>query len=353
MSDEAGERTEQATPRRVEDARKKGQVASSRELSMALSMAAIVASGSLMGAYAFGLLTTTMRQWLAIAGTTKVTESTFQTFAMYAGRDVLTIVVPFGLVLTAMAVGAQILQGGLVLSGEKLKWDLMKLSPLAGFKRIFSLRALMELPKTIFKIGIVTAVVYWNLKDEILALPLMLQMEPTVVLFHAGRLALSLTMWMAGALGVLGMADYAFQRWQLGQDLKMTKQQVKEEHRESDGDPLIRSRIRTLQREQARKRMMQEVPKADVVITNPTHVAVALKYEGTRMAAPTVVAKGSGYIAERIREVAAEHGVPIIENKPLARSLNDLVDLGKEIPADLYQAVAEILAMLLRAKGRL
>ena len=135
--------------------------------------------------------------------------------------------------------------------------------------------------------------------------------------------------------------------------MRMTKQQVKEEHRESEGDPLLRSRVRSLQREMARKRMMQEVAKADVIITNPTHVAVALKYEGTRMAAPTVVAKGSGYIAEHIRQVAAEHGVPIIENKPLARSLNELVDLGKEIPADLYQAVAEILAMLLRAKGRL
>ena len=320
---------------------------------MAASLAAIVASGSFMGMYGFGLLTTSMRQWLTVAGTTKLTESTMPTLGLQIGRDVLTIVVPFGLVLVAVAIGAQVLQGGLVLSGEKLKWDLMKLSPMAGFKRIFSLRALMELPKTIFKIGIVTTVVYWNLKDEILALPLMLQMEPTVVLFHVGRLALFLTMWMAGALGVLGMADYAFQRWQLGQDLRMTKQQVKEEHRESEGDPLIRSRIRALQREQARKRMMQEVPKADVVITNPTHVAVALKYEGMRMAAPTVVAKGSGYSAERIRQLAAEHGVPIIENKPLARSLNELVELGKEIPADLYQAVAEILAMLLRAKGRL
>jgi flagellar biosynthetic protein FlhB len=320
---------------------------------MAASLAGIVASGMVMGAFAFGLLTTSMRQWLTIAGTTNVTQSTLPTLAMQAGRDVLTIVIPFGLVLTAVTIGIQVLQGGLVLSGEKLKWDLKKISPLAGFKRIFSLRSLMDLPKTIFKIGVVTAVAYSNLKDDILALPLMLQMEPTAMLLHAGRLALLLTMWMAGALGVLGAADFAFQKWQMGRDLRMTKQQVKEEHRESEGDPLLRSRVRSLQREMARKRMMQEVPKADVIITNPTHVAVALKYEGSRMAAPTVVAKGSGYLAERIRQVAAEHGVPIIENKPLARSLNELVDLGKEIPADLYQAVAEILAMLLRAKGRL
>jgi flagellar biosynthetic protein FlhB len=353
MSDEAGEKTEEATSKRLEDARKKGQVASSRELSMAASLAAIVMAGTVMGVFAFQLLITTMRQWLSVAGTTKLTESTLPTLALMAGRDVFTIVVPFGVALAAMAVAIQVMQAGFVLTGEKLKWDLMKLSPLAGLKRIFSLRALMELPKTIFKIGVVTAVVYSNLKDEILALPVMLQMDPTAMLLHAGGLALMVTMWMAGALGVLGVGDYAFQKWQMSRDLRMTKQQVKEESRESEGDPLIRSRIRALQREQAQKRMMQEVPKADVVITNPTHVAVALKYEGTRMAAPTVVAKGSGYIAERIRELAAEHGVPIIENKPLARSLNELVDLGREIPADLYQAVAEILAMLLRAKGRL
>jgi len=184
-------------------------------------------------------------------------------------------------------------------------------------------------------------------------LPLMLQMEPQAVLFQAGRLAWSLTLWISGALGVMAVGDYAFQRWQLGQDLRMTKQEVKQEHRESEGDPMIKSRIRTIQRETARRRMMQEVPKADVVITNPTHLAVALKYEGARMAAPKVVAKGAGHIAERIRQVAAEHGVPIIENKPLAQSLHKLVDLGKEIPSELYQAVAEILAMLLRAKVRL
>jgi flagellar biosynthetic protein FlhB len=353
MSDEAGEKTEQASAKRKEEARRKGQVASSREVGVATALAGIVAVGSLMGAYGFGLLTATMRHWLSAAGTTAVTESTLPTLALYAGRDVLTVVVPFGLLLGGLAIGAHILQAGWVWSAEKLQWDLARVSPMAGFKRIFSLRALVELPKSVFKIAIVTGIAYWNLKGEILALPLMLQMEPQAVMFQAGRLALSLTLWIAGALGVLGLADYAFQRWQLGRDLRMTKEEVKREHRETEGDPMIQSRIRAIQREQARRRMMQEVPKADVVITNPTHLAVALKYEGIRMAAPTVVAKGSGYIAERIRQVAVEHGVPIIENKPLAQSLHKLVDLGKEIPSELYQAVAEILAILLRAKGRL
>jgi flagellar biosynthetic protein FlhB len=353
VSDEAGEKTEQASERRKEEARRKGQVANSREVSVAASLAAIGAVGSLMGAYGFSLLTATMKYWLSVAGTTVLNESSLPTIALHVGRDVLTVVVPFGMLLVGLAVGVQILQTGWVLSAEKLQPDLSKISPMKGFKRLFSIRALVELPKSIFKIAIVTAVAYWNLKDEILALPLLLQVEPQVVMFHAGRLALSLTLWIAGALGVLGLADYGFQRWQLGQDLLMTKQEVKQEHRESEGDPMIKSRIRTIQRETARRRMMQEVPKADVVITNPTHLAVALKYEGAQMAAPKVVAKGAGYIAERIRQVAAEHGVPIIENKPLAQSLHKLVDLGKEIPSELYQAVAEILAMLIRAKVRL
>ena len=352
MSDEAGEKTEQASARRQEEARRKGQVANSREVSVAASLAAIVAAGSLMGAYGFSLLTSTMQYWLATAGTTVLTESTLPTIALHAGRDVLIVVVPFGLFLVGLAVGAQILQTGWVFSTEKLQWDLARISPMAGFKRVFSIRALVELPKSVFKIAIVTAIAYWNLKGEILALPLMLQMEPQAVMFEAGRLSLSLTLWIAFALGVLGLADYGFQRWQLGQDLRMTKQEVKQEHRESEGDPMIKARIRTIQRETARRRMMQEVPKADVVITNPTHLAVALRYEGAKMAAPKVVAKGAGHMAERIRQVAAENGVPIIENKPLAQSLHKLVDLGKEIPSELYQAVAEILAMLLRAKVR-
>jgi flagellar biosynthetic protein FlhB len=168
----------------------------------------------------------------------------------------------------------------------------------------------------------------------------------------AGRMALTVTAWVAGALVVLAVADYGYQRWQLSKDLRMSRQEVKQEQKETEGDPLIRSRIRSLQRQAARRRMMAEVPKSDVVITNPSHLAVALRYDGVRMAAPVVVAKGAGFIAERIRQIAAEHGVPIIENKPIARSLHKLVEVGREIPVELYQAVAEILALVLRARGK-
>jgi flagellar biosynthesis protein FlhB len=353
MSEQAGERTEQASSRKWEEARRKGQVASSREVSAVAAMAATVAAGSFLGAYAFGLLIVSMRQWFAQAGSMTVNQSTLPALAMHGARDVLVIAVPFGAVLLAMGVAAQLAQSGWVWSTERLQWDPGRLNPINGLKRLFSLRAFMELPKSFLKIVIIGGVAYWNLKDKILALPQMLQMDPQTALFYAGHLALHMTLWIAGALGVLALGDYAFQRWQFARDLRMTKEEVKQEQRETEGDPLIRSRIRSLQREKARRRMMQDVPKADVVITNPTHLAVALKYDALRMAAPTVVAKGAGYIAERIRQVAAEHAVPVIENKPLAQSLHRLVDIGREIPTELYQAVAEILAMVLRAKSKL
>ena len=352
MNEQAGERTEQATPRRWEEARRKGQVAISREVSVVISLAALAAAGSFMGVYAFGLLTGVVRHWLTAAGTATVNEATLPTLAWRAGWDVLMPAVPFGLFILILGVGGHVLQSGWIWSAERLQWDPGRLNPIAGLRRMISARAFVELAKACLKIALIAAVLYWHLRDEILALPLLLQMEPQAAFFRAAHLALGLILSITAVLATLAAADYGYQRWQLGRDLRMSRQEVKQEQRETEGDPLIRSRIRVLQRERARRRMMQEVPKADVVITNPTHLAVALKYDGILMSAPLVVAKGAGFIAERIRQVAWENGVPIIENKPLARSLHTLVDIGREIPSELYQAVAEILAMVLRAKGR-
>jgi flagellar biosynthesis protein FlhB len=352
VSEHGAERTEQATPRRWEEARRKGQVAVSREVSVVVSLAAMAAAGSFMGIYALGLLTGVMRHWLAAAGATVVDQATLPTLVWRAGWDVLTPAVPFGILILILGVGAQVLQSGWIWSTERLQWDPGRLNPVAGLRRMISARAVVELAKAFLKICLIGAVVYWHLRDEVLALPLLLQMEPLAAFFQAARLSLKLTLSIAAVLATLAGADYVYQRWQLGRDLRMSRQEVKQEQRETEGDPLIRSRIRSLQREKARRRMMQEVPKADVVITNPTHLAVALKYNGVSMSAPVVVAKGAGYIAERIRQVASDSGVPIIENKPLAQSLHTLVDIGREIPSELYQAVAEILAMVLRAKGR-
>jgi len=351
MSDDQAERTEPATAKRREDARRKGQVASSREVSVVAMFAAGAVACSLLGGRAFEALAMMMQSWLAGAGTVVLSETTMPMLLMRVGQDVLMLVTPFGAIVLAAGVLAHLFQTGWIWSVERLQWDFLRISPVAGVKRLCSLRALVELVKSLVKIVLISVVLYWNLKDEILALPLLLQMEPGQALFRAGGLAWSLLLWASGALLVLAAADYAYQCWQLGQDLRMAREDVKREQKDAEGDPLIRSRIRVLQRQRAQRRMMQDVPKADVVITNPTHIAVALRYDGARMAAPVVVAKGAGYVAERIRAVAAEHGVPIYENQPLARSLHKLVDLGGEIPGDLYQAVAEILALVMRARG--
>lgn len=354
MSEQAaGERTEQASSRRLEEARRKGQVANSRDISSAVSLLGTLAAVGLFGAQAFGMLASGTRQWLAGAASISVTEATMPVLLMKMGQDVLILAVPFGLILLALGAGSHILQSGWVWSTERLEWDPSRMNPIAGLKRMVSLRAVVEMAKAFLKILVIGAAVYWSMKDEIATLPLMLQMAPEQGLFRAGRLAFSMTMWVAGVVAMIAAVDYGFQWWQHRRDLRMTRDEVKREIRETEGDPLIRSRIRTLQRQAARRRMMQEIPKADVVITNPTHLAVALRYDGTKMSAPVVVAKGAGFIAERIREVAREHGIPIIENKPLARSLHKLVDLGQEIPELLYQAVAEILALVLRARKRM
>lgn len=353
MSEEGGERTEQASGRRLEEAHRKGQVANSRDVSAAMSLVGTLAAASLFGAQAFGMLAADTRQWLAGAATTSVTEATMPVILMKMGQDVLILAVPFGLILLALGAGSHVLQSGWVWSTERLEWDPGRLSPIAGLKRMVSLRSVVEMAKAFLKILVIGAAVYWSMKDEVETLPLMLQMAPEQGLFRAGQLAFSVTTWVTGVVLVIGAVDYGFQWWQHRRDLRMTRDEVKRELRDTEGDPLIRSRIRTLQRQAARRRMMQEVPKADVVITNPTHLAVALRYDGAKMSAPVMVAKGAGFIAERIREVAKEHGIPIIENKPLARSLHKLVDLGHEIPEQLYQAVAEILALVLRARKRM
>jgi flagellar biosynthetic protein FlhB len=353
MSEQTGERTEQASGRRLEEAHRKGQVANSRDVSAAVSLLGTLAVAGLFGAQAVTILASGTRHWLATAASTSVTEATMPVILMRMGQDVLILAVPFGLILLALGAGSHILQSGWVWSTERLEWDPSRMSPIAGLKRMVSLRSVVEMAKAFLKILVIGAAVYWSVKDEVETLPLMLQMQPEQALFRAGRLAFSATAWVAGVVLMIAAVDYAFQWWQHRRDLRMTRDEVKRELRDTEGDPLIRSRIRTLQRQAARRRMMQEVPKSDVVITNPTHLAVALRYDGTKMSAPVVVAKGAGFIAERIREVAQKHGIPIIENKPLARSLHKLVDLGREIPEQLYQAVAEILALVLRARKRI
>lgn len=339
------DRTEAATPRRRQEARKHGQVARSVEVnSAAILLATLGVLGASGGAIYTGL-GGFMRQLLGdTLAHPDVSEEGLHVLAL---NVLLTIGKAAGpAIATGFVVGlaANLAQVGLVLSLEPLAPRLSRLDPAAGMARIFSGRALAELVKSCAKIAIVGYYGYVTLRQEYPALVATGAMEPGQILATLGNLAFKLGLRVAVALAVLAALDYMYQRWEFEKSIRMTKQEVKEELRQTEGDPLLRARIRARQRQIATHRMMQEVPKADVVVTNPVRLAVALKYDPGTMKAPKVVAKGARLMAQRIRDIAAANGVPIVENKPLAQALYKAVDVGKEIPAHLYKAVAEILA---------
>jgi len=346
------DKTEPASPKKKEDARKKGQVAKSKEI----SSIAVLASGTIYMFFNAGQLTD------------KLGENIRQTFinipqmisgdvgyAAYMSQTIqnfLSMILPIMILLVVVALAANFIQTGFVMSVEPLTPDLSKIDPVKGLGKIVSKRSMAELLKSIFKIIIVGWAAFSTLKDNYsLLMPLMYQ-ENIQILSMLGRISLKVVTRCCYVIFILAVLDYLFQKWEFEQELKMTKQEIKDEYKQTEGDPLIKSRIRSIQREMARKRMMKEVPKADVVITNPTHYAIALSYKaGEKMTAPKIVAKGADNIALKIKELAMKHGIPMVENKPLAQNLYKL-DLGQEVPPKFYQAVAEILAYVYGLKKK-
>jgi flagellar biosynthetic protein FlhB len=346
------QQTEEATPKRIEDARRKGQVATSREPSTALSFLAFASLGITgAGAYMVTVMAKLMRDFLSGKVPFDATGQGMRSLLELIGKDMAAIVLPFAIPLMVLGVLATVMVSGPVFSLEALAPKMSKLNPLNGIKNLFSTRALSELVKSILKISVISLacwIIFGGLWGEV---------------FHAmggapidiARLAASGSMKLAGIVAVIfffiALADVLYQRWEYAKSLRMSKKEIKDEHKDSEGDPHLKAKIRRIQMEQARSRMMTDVPKADVVITNPTHIAVALSYEQGGLGAPKVVAKGKGKVAEQIRAIAREHGVPVRENKPLARSLFKLVKLGDAIPEHLYEAVALILAEVYRMKA--
>lgn len=348
----AGEKTEKATPRRRKKARQAGQVLKSAELTSAV----VLLAGFLALFFSLPLM---VEEWYRFSyylfqfspGKELNANAVQRLFleATWAGTKMILPLVGAVMVSGLVANYAQV---GFLFTVEPLLPKLDRINPVQGFRRIFSWRSLGELVKSLLKVALFSYLIYRSLvkyTGGLLALPDNNIGNSTVFL---GRCLFTLGIQVGVALLALGILDYFFQKWQYERSLRMTKQEVKEELKETEGDPRIRSRIRERQRQMARRRMMQEVPKADVVITNPVHLAVALKYDGQTMAAPVVVAKGQGLLAEKIKEIARQHGVVIVENKPLARALYQSVEVGEEIPPDLYQAVAEVLAFVYRLKKK-
>ncbi len=348
----AEERTEQATPRRRQEARRRGQVARSVEISSVAVFLAVVltlkavSEGALQGAME------SVRFALTSIDHTDFSPALALSFAWGCLRHALRAFLPVIGVAVLVGVVVNLLQVGVMFTAEPLapRWD--RINPLSGFVRLFSRRAFVEGVKMLAKVLLIGWLTFSAVRADAAMLLRTSEIDPLLVLMLVGQL-LYKAAWRVGlAMVVLAILDYAFQRYEHEKSLRMTKEELKQEMKQTEGDPQIRSRIRARQQAIARRRMMQAVPKADVVVTNPTHYAVALQYDASRMTAPTVVAKGMNLIALRIREIAQQHGVPIVENPPLAQSLYRNVEIGQQIPPDLYQAVAEVLAYVYRLRRR-
>lgn len=340
------EKTEAATPHRQQEARKKGQVAKSNDLNAAIVLMAIVGVIYLFGGYMGQTISVYVHQILVMDMTSGL--STQQFISVYKSTLYLCIKILAPILAVAVFFGltANLLQVGFVFSAEAINPKLSHVNPWEGLKRIFSKRALFDFLKTILKLSIIGLVIYNQVKDEYPKLLILPNMNVGAMINYLLKVTFQVCITAALVFLIISVLDFIFQKWQHNQSLKMSKYEIKTEMKQTEGDPLIKSRVREKQRMYAMRRMMQSVPEATVVITNPTHLAVALKYDDDGMQAPQVVAKGAGYIAEKIKEKATENNIPIMEDKPLARSLYKGTEIGDYIPVDLYQAVAGILAAI-------
>lgn len=352
MTDESSdqEKTEAATPRRLEKARQEGQVARSRELTTFLLLLTGVAVLWGMGGVLYDRLALVMEQALLFQRAHAFDSASMLAHFWRLGEDTLFALLPLFLLMTVMTLVAPSLLGGLLVSAKALQPQLSRLNPITGLKRIFSTQALAELGKALAKtilVGWITVFFLRKYIDELMALS---DMPIHQALADAMRLiALACGMIVLSLILVI-VLDVPYQLWSHARKLRMSKEDLRQEHKESEGDPHLKGRIRSQQQAMARSRMMSKVPTADVIVTNPTHYAVALSYQDGQMSAPRVVAKGTDAVATRIRELGGEHGVPLLEAAPLARALYYHVDLDREIPVELYTAVAEVLAWAYRLR---
>jgi len=345
------ERTESATQKRIDDARRQGQVPRSRDLNSAAVTLLSAAAISVFGYRAIDQLSLMMRGGLSLHFSSNIDPA--QMFSTLGGAAVTA----FMAILPILAAGflaailAPMSLSGWNFSTEALMPQFSRLDPMAGFGRMFSITSWIELAKSMLKFALVAIVAVMMLKKDAQAMMALSQQSLLVAMKHSASLCSSALLTLASSMLIIAGIDVPIQLWQHAKQLKMSRQEIKEEHKESEGSPEVKGKIRKMQQDAAKRRMMEQVPNADVVITNPTHFAVALRYDDNRNRAPIVVAKGTDLIAARIREIAAEHKVPLFEAPPLARMLYRSVDLNQEIPSTLYAAVAQVLTYIYQLRA--
>lgn len=350
-----GEKTEEPTAKKITDTRKEGQVAKSKEISSAFILLALFLSLKFL----IGFLGDRMQGvffafWKEMNLYPKEEFNSVTVWQILLDAIVYLIItcLPFLIIAFIVSFMSQRLQIKWKVTSKPLQPKLSKLNPLSGFKRLFSKQALFELLMSLFKIALFSAICYSVIKDNIKVLFTLynLTMEDCLGIMYDIIIELGIKISMVYI--IVGLGDFVFQKWKHKQDIKMTKQEVKDEYKNQEGDPKVKSQQRQRMQQASRRRMMQSIPEADVVITNPTHFAVALKYDNEVSDAPVVTAKGADYLAFKIRDIAKENGVEIVENKPIARMLYSNVEVGREIPPELYQSVAEILAYVYNLRNK-
>ena len=352
-----GEKTEPATQKKLSDARKEGQVCKSKELDQAATLVVLFLSlkvfVSFIGSNFVQLFYDIYNKIPQTVSERDVSSVAIMSYMQHGALASLKLAGPFFAAGVAVAFLINIVQVKWKVSTKPLKPKPDKFNPVNGFKRMFSKDSLFELVKSIAKIALISIIAYTTLKSHIEEIFLLYHITLNQAIAQIGTLVIDVGFRISIIYCIIGAVDYIYQRHKFNEDMKMTKQEVKDEMKNSEGDPQIKSKQRQRMQEASRRRMMQDVPKADVVITNPTHYAVALKYEADTGTAPVLVAKGADLIAQRIKEIARENHVEIVENKPLARMIYTNVEIGNEIPPELYQAVAEILAAVYRTQNRM
>ena len=352
-NDSGQEKTEAATPRRRQSAREEGQVPKSAELNTTLLLTTGVITFYYFSKDFMEQLADSMIYYTQQAATLDITEDSVTLFLWEAAKRTLWILAPFFVIFVITAIVINIAQVGFTLNPAGLQLKFNKLNPINGIKNLFSARGRMQLARAMLMMLIIAPVIVYTVYAAIPEHMSLVTVEAKDILIFMGKKAFDLAKKALVFMLIFAIIDYVYQRWQFEKDLKMSKEEVKQEMKDSQGDPKIKQRIRSIQQEMSRKRMMQKVPEAEVVVTNPTEYAIALKYNPEENPAPVVIAKGKNLLAQKIKGIAIEHDIPIVENKPLAQSLYKLVEVGGLVPPDLYQAVAEVLAYVYKLTNKI
>lgn len=352
MAENDDEKTEAPSEKRRQEAREKGNVAKSTEINSVLVLLTAIVMLKILGPALMHTIDSSIVKFIGAISDTGMDQTRAIRLIYEALIMLAKVTLPVAGAIMIIGLFANIIQIGFLFTLKPLTPKLEKLNPVSGFQRLFSMRSVVETIKNIAKLTIIGIVAYITLKGEIDKMLLLSDASVTTIWNFTIAVAYKIILRTALVLIIIAILDYAYQRYDHEKRLKMSHQELKEERKQMEGDPQVKARIRSLQREMARRRMMEQVPKATVVVTNPTYIAIAMRYEPAENDAPIVVAKGKRVIAERIKEIARENNVPIVEDKPLARAMYDKVDIGQPIPMEFFTAVAEILAYVYRLKNR-